>query len=79
MYLASNVEDDNRDIMKRHYKARFLFLNWRRLNDTFYTDTFYLSVKSVQNYSCGQIYIGEKTRYWEVYPMKRESHAVISL
>ena len=26
-YLASNVEDDNRDTMKRHYKARFLFLN----------------------------------------------------
>ena len=27
IYLANNIEDDNRQVMKRHYQSRFPFLN----------------------------------------------------
>ena len=65
--------------MKRHHESRFPFLNWRRLNDTFHVDTFFPSVKTAQNHTCGQTHSGEKTGHWEVYPLKKESHAVTSL
>ena len=65
--------------MKRHCKSRFPFLNWRRLNDAFHADTFFPSIRSAQNHTCGQICIGEKSGYWEAYPLKKELHVVTSL
>ena len=45
--LAIEVDMDNISILRRHYKARFSFFKFLRLRDKFYTDTFYLDVRSV--------------------------------
>ena len=64
---------------RRHYKSRFLFFKYQQLKDEFHTDTFFLSVRSAQNYTCAQIFTGKGTGYWEVYPMNKESHSLRSL
>ena len=69
-HLSVNVEDDNRQIMKRRYKSRFPFLNWRRMNETFHTNDFFPLVRTVQNHTCSQMCVGGNNRNWEVCLLK---------
>ena len=72
--MAMSVEVENREIPRRHYVSRFPFLKEKRINDTFHTDTFFPSVHTNKGETCSQLFIGEKTDYMSVYPLKSESH-----
>ena len=72
--MAMSVEAENRDIPRRHYISRFPFLKEKRINDVFHTDTFFPSVKTNKGETCSQLFIGQKTDYMSVYPLKTESH-----
>ena len=77
--LAMNVEAENRLCGRRHYKSRFNFLKEKRINDIFHSDTFFPTVKSNSGDTCSQIFIGKKTDFMKVYPMKKESHSFRAL
>ena len=77
--LAMNVEIENRQIGRQHYKSRFPFLREKRLNDEFHTDTFFPSIKTNDGNTCSQIFLGRNTDYMHVGLMKSESHATQAL
>ena len=77
--MAMSLDIDNRIIPRRHHKARFPFLKQNRINDEFHSDTFFLSVKSNQGHTCSQIFLGKKTHYMSVHPLKKDSHSFVAL
>lgn len=77
--LAMNVEAENRMIGRRHLKSRFTFLKEKRVNDSFHSDTFFPTVKSVDGDVCSQLFLGRKSDYMYVHPMKKESHSFRAL
>lgn len=62
--------------LHRRYRVDHLHLNRKRLNDTFYTDTLFSRVKSLQGHKCAQIYTNGK--FTRVYPMESKSSANIA-
>lgn len=72
--LAMNLEAENRDISRRHYISRFPFLKEKRINDTFHSDIFFLSVATNRGETRSQMFIGRETDYMLVHPMKSESN-----
>ena len=59
--------------MKRHWKARFPFLNIHRLREPVATDTFFANCKSIGGFTCAQVFFGIQSRMINVYPMRTES------
>ena len=77
--LHTNVEDDNRMVGRRHFKSRFPALKERRVNDMFYSDTFFPSEKSIDGNICSQLFIGKNTDFMYVQPMRTESNSFQAL
>ena len=77
--LQTNVEDDNRMVGRRHFKSRFPALKERRVNDMFYSDTFFPSEKSIDGNNCSQLFIGKNTDFMYVQPMRTESNSFQAL
>jgi hypothetical protein len=57
--------------LTRRYRVDHLSLNRRRLNNTFYTDTLLSRVKSLNGFTCAQVYTNG--RYTRVFPMTSKS------
>jgi hypothetical protein len=62
--------------LHRRYRVDHIHLNRRRLNDTFYTDTLFSRVKSLNGHKCAQLYTNG--RFTRVYPMESKSSANIA-
>ena len=77
--MATNVEAENRTIPQRHYKSRFAFLKEKRVNDTFHSDTFFPTFKAIDGETCSQLFLGKKSDYMYVKPLKTESHSFRAL
>ncbi len=60
----------------RHSKSRFQMLRAPRLNEVVATDTYFASTKSIEGYTCGQVYYGCSSRIIEFYGMKTESEFI---
>ena len=74
-----NVEIENRQIGRQHYKSQFPFPREKRLNDEFHIDTFFPSIKTNDGNTCSQIFLGRNTDYMHVGLMKSESHTTQAL
>ena len=59
--------------LKRHFKARYHFLNMTRLKETVATDTYFSSVKAIGGDTCAQVFYGCQSHMINVYGMKTES------
>ena len=64
--------------LKRHIRSRFQMLCRPRLNEVVATDTYFSSVKSVEGYTCAQIFYCCTSNLMEVYGMKQEASFVDS-
>ena len=63
--------------LSRRYRTDILQSRLRRLNCTMFTDTLFGSVKSLQGYTCGQVYTDGRFVYFE--PMRTKAEAGESL
>ena len=77
--MSMLLEAKNHAITWRHFASRFPFLNEKRINDTFHSDTFFSSVPTHKGETCSQLFIGRKTDYMSVHPLRTESHNHIAL
>ena len=59
--------------MRRHFQARFPFLNLHRLREAVATDTYFASCKATGGATCAQVFFGCQSKMINVYPMKSES------
>ena len=59
--------------LQRRYRVDHLMLNRRRLNDTFYTDTLFSKVKSMNGNTCAQVY--SNGSFTKVFPMPDKTGA----
>ena len=73
--MVMNVEAENRQIGRRHFKSRFPALKEKRINDLFFSDTFFPSERAIDGSTCSQLFIGKDTDYMYVQPMKTESNS----
>ena len=69
-----SLESEDRMDPRRHIKSRAPGLRMHRQHEPVASDTFFPSVKSDRGNTCSQMFLGTKSRRWEVYPMKLESH-----
>jgi hypothetical protein len=58
----------------RRYRTQQQQFRYNRLNTKFYSDTMFVSTKSIRGFSCGQIFVND-TGFSRVYPMKSKSMA----
>ena len=72
--MVMNVEAENRMIGRRHFKYRFPALKEKRINDIFFSDTFFPSERAIEGSTCSQLFIGKDTDYMYVQLMKTESN-----
>ena len=77
--MAMKVEAETRAVPRRHYKSRFPFLREKRVNDTFHSDTFSPSIHGQNGEKCSQLFLGKRSDYMSVHPIKSESHAYVAL
>ena len=56
--------------MRMHYKSLFSMLRQRRLNETQATDTYFSSHRSIEGYTCAQVYYGLKSKRLAIYGMR---------
>ena len=54
---------DSRYPQRRHIKARFPQLKYKRLTETYCTDTLFASTKSLEGYTCAQLFVGKDSKY----------------
>jgi len=59
--------------MRRHFKASSPALNANRLQEPYATDTLFASEKALYGYTCAQIYVGRKSYFTVLYPLRTES------
>ena len=57
------AELDSRLPLRRHIKARFPQLKYKRLTETYCTDTLFASTKSLEGYTCAQLFVGKESKY----------------
>jgi len=67
------AEHEPGTLLRRHFKRRFPQLGVNRLKGTAYTDTFELSVPSVEGYTKVQLVHLREANWTWCYPMKREA------
>ena len=68
----TKVESENRNYPRRHLQRLFPGLRNNRLNEMVSSDTFFPSVKSKRGNTCSQLFVGNDSYRWEVYPLKSE-------
>eukprot|EP00957_Ditylum_brightwellii_P108293 8261696-Ditylum_brightwellii.AAC.1 len=73
------AEGENRQNPRDHWKCWTLEIKIKRQNDIVSLDTFPPTIKSSQGNTCSQIFYGETSRRWELYPLKTESRNVEAL
>ena len=76
--LIPLVECETRAILRDHILERLAALRPRRLRETWYTDTFFVSVRSSQGHTCFQLFVAENHKFLSAYPMKREANGPAS-
>ena len=64
---------DERQDMRDHYVSRTPGLRYPRQNEVVSSDTFSPSVRSDRGNTCSQLFSGNTTDFWAVYPLKTES------
>jgi Reverse transcriptase (RNA-dependent DNA polymerase) len=62
----------------RRYRTQQQQFRYNRLNTRFYSDTMFVSTKSIRGYTCGQVFVND-TGFSRVYPMKSKSMAGTAL
>ena len=67
-----NVECENRQNPRHHYKSRFPALRLKRQNEMVASDTFFPSIQTNRGHTCSQFFAGTKSDRWEVFPLKSE-------
>ncbi len=77
--LVSSVEAENRMVPRRHFKCRLPCLRPRRLSEGFSSDTFFPSMRSTRGYTCAQIFVGSRSGYTYVMPLKNKAYAYTAL
>jgi hypothetical protein len=71
-YLNPSIE--NRQDPRREILSHRPGLRWNRRNEVVGTDTFFPSVKTAQGHTCSQIFVGQKSLRWDVFPLKTEAN-----
>eukprot|EP00957_Ditylum_brightwellii_P140635 10713595-Ditylum_brightwellii.AAC.1 len=74
-----NIESENRQDPRRHYKYQFPGICLPRQRETVASDTFFPSATSRWGNTCSQFFVGLDSDQWKVYPMRSESHNVSAL
>jgi len=65
--------------LRQHFKSRIPALNARRLTEPYATDTFFSSIKSIEGYTCAQIYVGKSSAHTVVYGLSSEDQFPLTL
>ncbi len=69
------IEMENRDAPRQHRKQRLLSLHPRRLEGRTDSDTFFVSEKSVRNFTCVHLFFHIESGYLYLRCMRREAHS----
>ena len=69
------IEMENREAPRQHRKQRILPIHPRRLQGRTDSDTFFASEKSIQNYTCVQLFFHIMSGFLYVRCMRREAHS----
>lgn len=59
--------------LRRHYKSRVPFMNARRLNEGYATDTIFANCKAQDGSPCAQIYVGVDSKFVSLESMQSKS------
>ena len=59
--------------LRRHFKSRAPFMNVRRLNEGYATDTIFANTKALDGSTCAQIYVGVTSQFVSLEGMKTKS------
>jgi hypothetical protein len=59
--------------LRRHFKSRAPFMNVRRLNEGYATDTIFSNSKAHDGSTCAQIYVGVESKFVSLEGMKQKS------
>ena len=59
--------------LRRHYKSRVPFMNARRLNEGYATDTIFANCKAHDGSTCAQIYVGVDSQFVSLEGMQFKS------
>jgi hypothetical protein len=77
--LVKSVEAENRVMPRRHVKCRLPCLRPKRLCEGFSSDTIFPETKSARGFTCAQVFLGEKSGYTYVVPLKNKAYAYTAL
>ena len=59
--------------LRRHWQARFPYLNIHRLSEEVATDTYFANCQAIGGHTCTQVFYGIRSHMINVYHMKTES------
>jgi hypothetical protein len=79
MQLVKSVEAENRVMPRRHIKCRLPCLRPKRLCEGFSSDTIFPETRSARGFTCAQVFLGEKSGYTYVVPIKNKAYAYTAL
>ena len=74
-----SLEVENRINPRMHMKERAPGLRSFRQHELVASDTFFLSVTSNRGNTCSKLFVGQKSKRWEVFPIKSEFQSKTSL
>jgi hypothetical protein len=77
--LIESVEVENRLVPRKHLVSRLLPLRHRRLRESFATDWFHVTARSVRSFRGFQLYVGQTSKTLFPYCLRRKLHMVDSL
>ena len=67
-----NLETKNQMIPQMHMKLRAPGLQQFRQNESISSNTFFPAIKIDQGKTCSQLFVGQKSKRREVFPLKSE-------
>jgi hypothetical protein len=71
-YLSPSIE--NRQDPRREILSHRPGLQWKRRNEVLVgTDTFLPNIKTAQGHTCSQLFVGQNSLRWDVFPLKTEA------
>ena len=71
-YLNPSIE--NRQDPRREILSHRPGLRWKRRNEVVGTDTFFPNIKTAQGHTCSQLFVGQNSLRWDVFPLKTEAN-----
>ncbi len=77
--MIGDVEAESRITPRKHLKTRLPGLRPRRLSEGFHSDTFFAVERSARGNTCAQVFVGERSGYTVVIPLKTKGQAYIAL